>query len=227
MPWARCRRAVLRAMLMSAGRWPQAGMPEGVVLDVEERSLDRHSRVAHAGRRGSPIAASQATVSAEAGSFAAGDVERQPRCEEGPMVVSELKFVVPLNAGKLGAGQARPDLVSACPNQPMGGQLAEPDPFTADHPRPPLLGTILAELALLAADTPDTEKHAPARRGRGPPAPSSSTPAKRDSMVTLPISSSPSATGQLVPPPRVHRPPGDRPWTRPGGWRASNRVPPK
>lgn len=51
------------------------------------------------------------------------------------MIVGELEFVVSLDAGEFGAGQARSDLVPARPGQPAGGFLAQPNPIAADYPR--------------------------------------------------------------------------------------------
>jgi hypothetical protein len=49
------------------------------------------------------------------------------------VIVGELESVVPLDAGELGLGQARPDVGPAGLGQPMGRLGAQPRAFAADR----------------------------------------------------------------------------------------------
>jgi hypothetical protein len=106
-------------------------MPEGVVLNVEKRSLDGPAElfVKIAGVAAAPVRPRVAPGL----TFFRRAVERQADGEEGPVVVGELETVVALDAGEFGIGQARPDFVLACPGEPAGGFLAQPCSFAADH----------------------------------------------------------------------------------------------
>ena len=112
--------------------WPLApgGMPQVVVLDVEEDSPDgpvKHlakvARVAVA-----PVRPQVAPL------IWLRSLQRESCREKGPVIVGELEPVVPLDPCELRIGQARPDFVLACPGQQAGGFLAQPCRVTADHP---------------------------------------------------------------------------------------------
>jgi len=51
------------------------------------------------------------------------------------VIVGEFKLVLPLDPGKLGVGQARPDLASSYLSEPASGPLTQSAPFAADHSR--------------------------------------------------------------------------------------------
>ena len=84
----------------------------------------------------------------------------------------------------------------------------------------PLLGTTLAELALLAADEPDTDALERAGRGRRRSAPSCSTPSY---VVNGDVADVVIAADGTCADPLDRVSPRIRPtrWTRPAGWRAS------
>ena len=86
-------------------------MPEGVVLDIEKRSLDGPAELL-AEVAGVVVAPVRPRAGPDL-AFFRRPVERQARGEEGPVVVGELEPVVPLDAGEFGIGQARPDFVLA------------------------------------------------------------------------------------------------------------------
>ena len=101
------------------------------MLDVEERSLDE--LVASLSRRSRRRPAAPVRPRLPTPALLRGDIEWQPCCEKGPVIVGELELVLPLDASELGIGQARPDFVAAGLGQPAGGFLAQPCRFAADH----------------------------------------------------------------------------------------------
>ena len=95
-------------------------MPEGVVLDVEEGSLDGPAELP-----AEVAGVAVAPVRPRPGPGLAclrRAVERKAGGEEGAVIVGELEVVVALDAGEFGIGQAWPDFVPACPGEATAEQ---------------------------------------------------------------------------------------------------------
>jgi hypothetical protein len=112
--------------------WPLApgGMPQGVVLHVEEHSVGGPAKLLAkvAGVAVAPVRPLAAPPWRRS-------IQRESCREESAVIISELELVFLLNAPEFGIRQARPDFALAYPGQPAGGFPAQPCRFTADHPR--------------------------------------------------------------------------------------------